>query len=135
MGYLDDTFLQQLVPFLKDVKTLNLFDQKLLYERTLIKCLSRNLESICLNGCMVGVPLLTHILHTRTNLRYLSLVEATKMGSEEMRWFVDELKQNQRSIKIYSSFDVQGVRNQDEWFLEMGLDIFKMWDATCCLSL
>jgi hypothetical protein len=84
---------------------------------------------------MVGVPLLTHILNTQTNLRYLSMVDATKIGMDEMRWFVEELQQSHRSIKIYSSFDILGVRNQDEWFLDMGLDIFKMWDSTCSRSL
>ncbi len=53
----------------------------------------------------------------------------TNFSEKEILWFLEEIAQSNRQIKLYAGYNLDNVINSDEWFLDTGLDIFKMWDA------
>jgi hypothetical protein len=138
MGSLDDYLMERISPVMKNVEVLNLFDQRGLTEQVLVNLVKdcSSLRSLCLNGCMVTVPLLSEML-LNPKITNLSIVDALQLTNQELDWFAEELEQMGHKIKIYSSLDVarRNVVKQDEWFLDMELDIFKMWDRACKKSI
>ncbi|KAJ3329224.1 hypothetical protein HDU91_003908, partial [Kappamyces sp. JEL0680] len=70
IGNLDDQFIIEILPFLKTVKSLNLFDQANVTERTLMRLVVAcpSLESLCINGAEISTSLFTQIIESKIHL-------------------------------------------------------------------
>lgn len=137
IGVLEDEFINELVPYLNNVESLNCFEQRHITEKTLIRLISCNphLKSFCINGISITNEFLTHLLTTMHSIRSLSLVGCT-LQPNDIVWFCDQLESK---MKVYVSNsdlpDLDGLIKSDSWFMDEGLDIFSLWSNTCMDSL
>jgi hypothetical protein len=141
LGCLNDEFMLELIPFMKHVKTINLYDQSELGEKILIKLIREcvNLESLCLNGTSTTFALLAQILETNTNLQRLSIIDCALL-KDDVEWFCDQVEQWGKPLKrLYCDISTISERSiivkTDSWFLDQKLDILVLWATACKKSI
>ncbi|KAI8894864.1 hypothetical protein BC833DRAFT_623560 [Globomyces pollinis-pini] len=132
-GQLEDTFFKELIPYLSNIRTLNLFDQVLITEKNIIKLISTNpqLQSLSLNGCTISITLLSYISITNNSINSLSICDCP-LKLVDVLWFCDELETGRKKIdRVYSNLEGLPIRKplvpHDHWFMHQGLDIFSLW--------
>jgi hypothetical protein len=95
IGVLENDFLLEIIPFLKKVSIMNLFDQPSLEEKVLIKMLlaCTSLVSLCLNNTKITGAFLKKIIDMPTlNLKRLSLFGCNGVLFDELGWFCESLE-------------------------------------------
>lgn len=94
IGVLDDEFLHDLIPHLKTLSVINLFDQPTLDEDIFMELFTScpNLESVCLNNTKVTGSILTKIADIPAlKLKRLSLFGCEKIEFDEISRFCESL--------------------------------------------
>lgn len=101
IGVLDDSFVMEIIPYLKNVPILNFFDQPSLDEKVLIKLITSctNLQSLCLNNTNITVAFLKKIIEIPAlRLKRLSLFGCTSLSFDEIGWFCESLESSGKSL-------------------------------------
>ncbi|KAJ3276451.1 hypothetical protein HDV01_005074 [Terramyces sp. JEL0728] len=132
IGVLDEEFLLLLIPAMKNVRVLNLYEQTAISQDIFLDLIQSNLQlqSLCLSGCTIDFSFLAALLHIPTSIRQLSLACDIKM--EDYQWFVNELvARNKTMEKIYTNLtEAKGTLvYPDTWFTDQKLDIFSLWNS------
>lgn len=136
VGDLSEEFIKAIIPNLKKVKSLNLFEQRLISEATLMKLITwcPNLESICLNRTNITETFLEHLINFQNSINYLSIVGCEQIFESNLIWFLGHLDLEGKKVeKIYTDLDIplhhESIVESDEWFIDEKLDIFSIWDT------
>ena len=131
-GTLNDAFLEELRPFMKNIRVLNLTGQMYLTSNHItetVMSFCSNLESLCLNSTSITRNSLTSIL--QKPLKSLSIMGCALIQSND----VDEiLDSNYKIKKLYSKSNSSKHSNlitSGDWFVDQQLDIFSLWAKAC----
>ena len=101
IGVLDDDFMLDIIPFLKRVSVINLFDQPSLDEKVLIKLLlsCTSLVSLCLNNTKITGAFLKKIIDMPVlSFKRLSLFGCNQVVFDELGWFCESLESVGKSL-------------------------------------
>ncbi|KAJ3322385.1 hypothetical protein HDV06_003105 [Boothiomyces sp. JEL0866] len=111
IGVLDAEFLSPIIPQMKAVKVLNLYEQTRITEEIFLYLIKTNpqLRSLCLSGCQIKKSFLQAFLDIPNSIKQLSI--ACDLTIEDYQWFVNELAARNSSMeKIYTNLpDIPGL--------------------------
>jgi hypothetical protein len=126
--------MEKLIPCLNDAKVLNLTDQREISDVLLSRIVKETqVHSFCVNGCGLSRSFLSSVLESRT-IRDISIVDV-ELSDQEIEWFLEEISRTGKNLKVYTDRNLNEqwtfATNQEDWFLDMKLDIFNMWSNVC----
>ena len=119
-------------PNLTNIRSLNLFEQPMIKEQTLIRMISLNpnLQSLCVNALEISQLLLAQLIDGPIMLKRLSIYGCS-LPKEDLEWFLQQLKSTNTEMVVYTSIDeLQNealIQKSDNWFMQENLDIFSLW--------